>query len=147
MNVLLNNALAEGPRSSSFNLLLQNYGWWSRYFGCTGYVSHTSDSLPEIIIDDDTAMLVEQAAIRLRKSRPNVWRVFYLYYMKGLTQDEIAKKIRIECRRPRSYAKRRRNVFVYNPATSGMALHVTAQTVDELLVLASRNIYSSLKDH
>ena len=147
MNILLHNALAEGPRSSSFNLLLQNYGWWSRYFGCAGFKSHTSDSLPEVIIDDDTAMLVEQAAIKLRKSRPNVWRVFNLYYMKGLSQDEIANKIRRESQRPWSFAKRRRNVFVYNPATAGMAHHVTAETVAELLVLAARNIYSSLKDH
>ena len=144
MNILLNEALASGPSSSSFHLLLQNYGWWSRCSGCTGYMSHTSDSLPEVIIDDDTAMLVERAVIKLRQSRPNVWRVFYLYYTKGLTQDEIASKIRRENPVSEKRLKRRRGFFSYNPAVSDLIPHLTSETVNDMLALASRHIYENL---
>ena len=64
MNIILESALSHGATSGEFYLLLQNYGIWSRYFGCSGYKAHSSEILPTAIIDDDTAMLVESAEAR-----------------------------------------------------------------------------------
>ena len=84
MNIILESALSHGAASGEFYLLLQNYGIWSRYFGCSGYKAHSSEILPTAIIDDDTAMLVERAVVKLKKSRPNVWKVFSQHTSKVL---------------------------------------------------------------
>ena len=145
MNVLLEDAIAAGPESGEFYLLLKNYGMWSRYFGCSGYGAHSSEPLPTPIIDDDTAMFVEKAAIKLKKTRPNVWRVFRLHYAEDLTPEKISSRIRAETknnREPRH--KRRKNYFEYNAAIDSALRHITASCVRDLLKIAERFIYTEL---
>ena len=145
MNILLEDAIAAGPESGEFYLLLKNYGMWSKYFGCSGYGAHSSEPLPTPIIDDDTAMFVEKAAIKLKKTRPNVWRVFRLHYAEDLTPEKISSRIRAETknnREPRH--KRRKNYFEYNAAIDSAIRHITASTVRDLLKIAERFIYTEL---
>ena len=145
MNVLLEDAIAAGPESGEFYLLLKNYGMWSKYFGCSGYGAHSSEPLPTPIIDDDTAMFVEKAAIKLKKTRPNVWRLFRLHYVNDLSPDKIASIIKAETKNNREpRRKRRKNYFEYNAAIDSAIRHITASTVRDLLKIAERFIYAEL---
>lgn len=145
MNVLLEDAIAAGPESGEFYLLLKNYGLWSRYFGCSGYGAHSTETLPTPIIDDDTAMFVEKAAIKLKKTRPNVWRVFRLHYADDLSPDKIASIIKAETKNNREPRyRRRKNYFEYNAAIDSALRHITANTVRDLLKIAERFIYTEL---
>ena len=145
MNVLLEDALAAGPESSEFYLLLKNYGIWSRYFGCIGYKSQPSESGPVPVIDDDTAMMVEQGVIRLRKSRPNVYKIFRLHYVYDCTPEVIVGKIRRESsgnREPRHV--RRHNYFEYSPVLDGALRHINASCVRDLLKISETFIFDQL---
>lgn len=145
MNVLLKDALSHGPESGEFYLLLKNYGMWSKYFGCTGYGAHSSEPLPTPIIDDDTAMLVERGVIKLKKTRPNVWRLFRLHYVDDLSPDKIASRIKAETktnREPRY--RRRKNYFEYNAAIDSAIRHITASMVRDLLKIAEHFIYEQI---
>lgn len=145
MNIILENALSHGAASGEFYLLMQNYGIWSRYFGCSGYKVHSSEILPTAIIDDDTAMLVESAVVKLKKSRPNVWKVFRMYYIEGLTPEIITDRLRSETKgKPESPYKRRKNYYEARPAIDMALRHVTASCVRDLLKLAESFIYDVL---
>lgn len=145
MNILLEDALSHGPESGEFYLLLKNYGMWSKYFGCSGYGAHSSEPLPTPIIDDDTAMLVERGVIKLKKTRPNVWRLFRLHYVDDLSPDKIASRIKAETktnREPRY--RRRKNYFEYRPGIDSALRHITANTVRDLLKIAEHFIYEQI---
>lgn len=146
MNVLLQDALMAGPNSADFYLLLKNYGMWSRYFGCTGYVSHVSESMPTPVIDDDTAMDIEKAVIKLKMRRPNVYKVFRLHYVYDMSPEKISSRIRSENReanrRPRY--KRRKNYFEARPAIDMALRHINASCVRDLLKLAENLIFDEL---
>ena len=145
MNILLEDALSSGPDSEEFYLLLKNYGMWSKYSGCSGYGAHSSDPLPTPIIDDDTAMLVERGVIKLKKTRPNVWRLFRLHYVFDLGPDKIATRIKAETRNNREPIYRhRKNYFEYRPGIDSALRHITAGTVRDLLKIADRCIYTEL---
>lgn len=145
MNVLLEDAIAAGPKSGEFYLLLKNYGLWSRYFGCSGYGAHSTETLPTPIIDDDTAMTVERGVIKLKRTRPNVWRIFRLHYVDDLTPETIASRIKAETRTNREPRyKRRKNYFEYNAAIDSAVRHITASTVRDLLKIAEGFIYTEI---
>lgn len=148
MNIILESALSHGATSGEFYLLLQNYGIWSRYFGCSGYKAHSSEILPTAIIDDDTAMLVESAVVKLKKSRPNVWRVFRQHYIEGLTPEVITDRLRSETRgKPESPYKRRKNYYEARPAIDTALRHINASGVRSLLKIAENFIYDDLIDY
>ena len=145
MNVLLEDAIAAGPKSGEFYLLLKNYGLWSRYFGCSGYGAHSTETLPTPIIGDDTAMTVERGVIKLKRTRPNVWRIFRLHYVDDLTPETIASRIKAETRTNREPRyKRRKNYFEYNAAIDSAVRHITASTVRDLLKIAEGFIYTEI---
>lgn len=145
MNIILENALSHGATSGEFYLLLQNYGIWSRYFGCGGYKVHSSEILPTAIIDDDTAMIVERAVVNLKKSRPNVWKVFSQHYIEGLTPEIITDRLRSENRvKPESFYKRRKNYYEARPAIDTALRHINASGVRGLLKIAESFIYEDL---
>lgn len=145
MNIILESALSHGAASGEFYLLLQNYGIWSRYFGCSGYKAHSSEILPTAIIDDDTAMLVERAVVKLKKSRPNVWKVFCQHYIEGLTPEIITDRLRSENRgKPESLYKRRKNYYEARPAIDTALRHINASGVRGLLKIAESFIYEDL---
>lgn len=148
MNVLLEDAIAAGPASGEFYLLLKNYGMWSRYFGCTGYGAHSTEAAPTPIIDDDTAMTVERAAIKLKKTRPNVWRVFRLHYVEDLSPEKISDRIKSETRTNREPRyKRRKNYFEARPAIDSALRHINASCVRDLLKIAESFIYTEIMEN
>lgn len=145
MNIILESALSHGAASGEFYLLLQNYGIWSRYFGCSGYKAHSSEILPTAIIDDDTAMLVERAVVKLKKSRPNVWKVFSQHYIEGLTPEIITDRLRSEnWGKTESLYKRRKNYYEARPAIDTALRHINASGVRGLLKIAESFIYEDL---
>ena len=128
-----------------FIRLLTNYGLWARYTGAPKVPSALDHSAPAVYtISDDAAMMVDQVAGKIKRSRPNLYRLFYLYYIKGLDFYEILSVIKHN-RVKYQQRRKHKNYFEYNYAIDGAFKYLNAEAVIDLIKWAENLILSELK--
>lgn len=88
----VHDAIAEGY-SEAFINALENWGKWSRYFGCMGYGAHGNDPEDSYIIDDDSALIIDKAFCELKEHNPAIYLVLKFFYIGGLGEKQIMHKL------------------------------------------------------
>ena len=115
--------LRQGADSGEFRRLLKNYGYWAHTTGCKGW-SQGGD-FPTPAISDDTALEVDRAVGELKREHPNLSRIFTLFYVNQLDEQQIVSIMR------------RRGIKEFKYITGWMVL--------ELVHKAERIIYEALE--
>lgn len=87
----LQEAIQAGYKSDEWVNLLKTWGQWSR--GGAGIGWHGGKSYPMINIDDDTALIIEQAAKAVKAKCKNAYQVFEWYVVEGHDAYWISKKL------------------------------------------------------
>lgn len=140
---MINSALKSGLHSYDYANLLHNYGLWARYFGAVGYL-HPGLSTETYIIDDESALIVDRAMQSLKDTRPNVYRLITLFYIRGLDEYDILSVIK----GPKKQKKHREfklNYFEFNPSVDCAIHYATAETIRDLLNLGESYIFRYLE--
>lgn len=88
----LADAVRDPEDSGAFVRALENWGKWSRYFGCMGY-GHHGGCVDDYVIDDESALIIDKAFCELKETRPNMYLVLKFFYIGGLTEKQIMYKI------------------------------------------------------
>lgn len=87
----LREAIQAGYRSDAWVNLLKTWGQWSRGGAVIGW--HGGVSYPMINIDDDTALIIEQAAKAVKAKCKNAYQVFEWYVVDGRSAYWISKEL------------------------------------------------------
>ena len=82
MTQLINAFTADGY-GGQFISLLEDWGRYSRYFGCVGYVGGKTAVMPRFI-DDASAEENDRAMLKLKQGRPQLWQLIKMRYIHGL---------------------------------------------------------------
>lgn len=122
--------------------LLHNYGLWARYFGAVGY--HCPATAHEdYIIDDESALIVEACMCWLKQTRPQVYKLFSMYYVRGLDEYDILsvlKKHDHSIRTPRARFKDRYDATPYDNAIR----YLTGRAVRDVIILGEKLVLAHL---
>ncbi len=88
----IRDAIKEGY-SGDFISLLEEFGKWSRYFGCQGYFSggHGGNSYN---LDDTSGAILDQALCELRHQHYGLYLMLQMFYIQGLTEMQIVRELR-----------------------------------------------------
>ena len=91
----IKDAIKEGY-SGDFISLLEEFGKWSRYFGCQGYFSggHSGNSYN---LDDASGAILDHALCKLRCRHYGLYLMLQMYYIQGLTEMQIVRELRRQC--------------------------------------------------
>lgn len=108
-------ALRGGPDSSEFMRLLDNFGIWCRFSGCSGY--HNSGESESYVLTDDSAMELDRAMVCIRNNHKLGFWLFKQYYICGRNTVEIAVLMN-------QYGRKKRDVAM---------THASSKSVDKLL--------------
>ncbi len=87
----IKDAIKEGY-SSEFIYLLEEFGKWSRYFGCMGW-GHCSIK-QSYVMDDETGAALDVAFAYLKKEHPALYRLMRRHYVDGLNEIQIMREER-----------------------------------------------------
>lgn len=128
--------------SSEYLNLLHNYGLWARYFGAVGYL-HPGLAHEDYIIDDDSALEVEKAMCWLKQSRPNVHRLFAMYYVRGLDEYDILSVLKERVTVKRVRHKDRYDATPYDDAVR----YLTGSAVRDIIVLGEKLVLDYLQNY
>lgn len=109
------DAIKDGPSSEFYDLLIQ-YGRWACYLGCSGYA--TGKQSQTAWIDDDSALCLDAAFGRLKKSFPAVWQILRMYYVQDMDELDIVSMLKLnkKQRNKRQGVRRGRNYYGFDPA-------------------------------
>lgn len=132
--------LREGFTAPFFNLL-ENWGRWSRGKLCQGY--HTGQSPQPYTLTDDAGLWIDRAVSLLKKSRPNVWRVFSLHYVNGLDTLDIDTTLRRH-RRRLGGVERDEHSYGVNVALLGARSSVAEREIRGFIKLGERIVFDNL---
>ena len=83
---LLLDSIKDGY-SKDFVLLLEDWGRWSHFLGCSGFKG--GHSTAPSFIDDDTALIIDQAMCNLKQRKPRLYQLISMYYIAGLDELDI----------------------------------------------------------
>ncbi len=88
----IKDAIKEGY-SGDFISLLEEFGKWSRYFGCQGYFSegHVGNSYN---LDDTSGAIIDRAFCKLRNKHYGLYLMLQMYYIRGLSEMQIVRELR-----------------------------------------------------
>lgn len=145
MTQLINAFTAEGY-GGQFILLLEDWGRYSRYFGCAGYVGGKTAVMPRFI-DDASAEEIDSAMLKLKQGRPQLWDLVKMHYIQGLDAADIAAVMRRGKKRSkgRPGVTRGSNSYRVRAAELGMLQHADEKTVAALVDLASKLVFNLLE--
>lgn len=142
--ILLLEVLKKGFKREFFNLI-EDWGKWSRYFGCMGYHSGLTSQEPHNI-DDNTALILNDEFNWLKAKRPQLWWLIELHYIKGLSTSDISyryfKKDFYNVRHGTSHGK---NSFSADPIAMASYKLSDPKSIDIVLIDTLRLIYIRLK--
>lgn len=141
---LLLDTLKKGFKNDFFNLI-EDWGKWSRYFGCVGY--HTGHSaVTPINIDDTTALILNEEFNWLKAYRKQLWWLVDLRYIKGLTSSDISYRyFKKEQFNFKHGTTRGKNSFTADPIAMSAYKLNDPKSIDIVLNDALRLIYIRLK--
>ncbi len=88
----IKDAIKEGY-SGDFISLLEEFGKWSRYFGCQGYFSegHVGNSYN---LDDTSGAIIDRAFCKLKENNPGIYLIMRMYYINGMKEMQIVRELR-----------------------------------------------------
>lgn len=146
MTKLINAFTADGY-GGQFISLLEDWGRYSRYFGCSGFTGGKTPALPRFI-DDASAEEIDRAMLKLKQGRPQLWDLVKMHYIQGLDAADIAAVIRRGKKRSkgRPGVTRGRNSYRVRAAELGMLLHADGKTIADLIDLASKLVFNLLEN-
>lgn len=146
MTQLINAFTAEGY-GGQFISLLEDWGRYSRYFGCSGFAGGKTPALPRFI-DDASAEEIDSAMLTLKRDRPQLWQLIKMRYIQGLDAADIAAIMRKGKKRPkgRPGVTRGSNSYRVRVAELGTLMHADEKTVAALLDLASKLVFNLLEN-
>lgn len=128
--------------SSDYLSLLHNYGLWARYFGAVGY--HCPATAHEdYIIDDESALVVESCMCWLKQTRPQVHKLLFMYYIRGLDEYDILSVLKEHdhsIRTPRARFKDRYDATPYDNAIR----YLTGKAVRDVIILGEKLVLEHL---
>ena len=140
----LKDTLSKGFGLDFINLI-EDWGRWSRYFGCIGYHSG-HDSVAPKFITDETALILNEEFAWLKNNHKELWVLIELRYIKGLTVDTISNHYF----KKNSYNKtkgiiRNRNSVAVDPVLMGAYKLSNSKGIELVLNDTLRLIYVRLK--
>lgn len=144
MTQLIRQFTSEGC-SRQFELLLEDWGRYSRYLGCPGFASGHAPVRPKFI-DEHSAALIDDAMLKLKRLRPQLWTLIKLRYIHDLDLDDIARASARRRKRPRARAGITRTRCSYSVilAELDMCDTVDAKTLHVLLQTAVKLVFDWL---
>ena len=109
------DAIKNGLSGEFYDLLIQ-YGRWACYLGCSGYA--TGKQSQTAWIDDDSALCLDAAFGRLKKSFPAVWQILRMYYVQDMDELDIVTMLKRnkKQRNNRQGVERGRRYYGFDPA-------------------------------
>lgn len=126
--------------SSDYLSLLHNYGLWARYFGAVGY--HCPATAHEdYIIDDESALIVEACMCWLKQTRPQVYKLFSMYYIRGLDEYDILSVLKERVTVKRVRLKDRYDATPYDDAVR----YLTGSAVRDIIILGEKLVLDYLQ--
>lgn len=126
--------------SSDYLSLLHNYGLWARYFGAVGY--HCPATAHEdYIIDDESALIVEACMCWLKQTRPQVYKLFSMYYIRGLDEYDILSVLKERVTVKRVRHKDRYDATPYDDAVR----YLTGSEVRDIIILGEKLVLDYLQ--
>lgn len=126
--------------SSDYLSLLHNYGLWARYFGAVGY--HCPATAHEdYIIDDESALIVESCMCWLKQTRPQVYKLFSMYYIRGLDEYDILSVLKERVTVKRVRHKDRYDATPYDDAVR----YLTGSAVRDIIILGEKLVLDYLQ--
>lgn len=126
--------------SSDYLSLLHNYGLWARYFGAVGY--HCPATAHEdYIIDDESALVIEACMCWLKQTRPQVYKLFSMYYVRGLDEYDILSVLKERVAVKRVRHKDRYDATPYDDAVR----YLTGSAVRDIIVLGEKLVLDYLQ--
>lgn len=134
--------LKEGLGAPYFSLL-QNWGKWSRCKLCQGY--HTGHTAEPYTLTDEAGLWVDRAVSMLKKSRPQVWRMFNLHYVGGLDSLDI-ETIQKRPKRGARGIERGQHSYGVNVATLGVKSAISEAEIRGLIQLGERIVFDNLNE-
>ncbi len=87
----IKDAIKEGY-TSEFVYMLDEFGKWSRYFGCMGWGHCTVKQ--SYVMDDDTGAVLDIAFAYLKREHPELYKLMRRHYVDGLTEIQIMREER-----------------------------------------------------
>lgn len=79
--------------SGDFISMLEEFGKWSRYFGCQGFKSHGSAS-NSYNLDDESGALIDQAFCSLKNKHAGLYLIMRMYYINNMSEMQIVRELR-----------------------------------------------------
>ena len=88
----IKDAIKEGY-SGDFISLLEEFGKWSRYFGCQGFYGGRCAS-KSFNLDDTSGAILDKAFCRLKENNPGIYLIVRMYYINTMTEMQIVRELR-----------------------------------------------------
>lgn len=88
----IKDAIKEGY-SGDFISLLEEFGKWSRYFGCQGFYGGRCAS-KSFNLDDASGAILDKAFCRLKENNPGIYLIVRMYYINTMTEMQIVRELR-----------------------------------------------------
>lgn len=88
----IKDAIKDGY-SSDFISLLEEFGKWSRYFGCQGFYGGRCAS-KSFNLDDTSGAILDKAFCRLKENNPGIYLIVRMYYINTMTEMQIVRELR-----------------------------------------------------
>lgn len=123
---LIKDRISEGP-GPYFTALIDDYGAWADYTGAPGLKTGTRKPGPRFI-DDESALIIDRFFGEIKRKKPKIYKIIFLYYIKKMDIDKIAHIVKLDNPGQRMRKKKRRN----NGAYSANHIAGTAQTETEI---------------
>lgn len=141
---ILKDTLSKSYGSDFINLI-EDWGRWSRYFGCIGYHSGHDSATPKNLTDE-TALILNTEFAWLKNNHKELWFLIELRYIKGLTVESISNYYF----KQKKYNKvkgieRNRNSVAVDPVLMGAYKLSNSKGIELVLNDTLRLIYVRLK--
>lgn len=121
-------SLKDGPDGAAFMRLLDNFGIWCRYSGCTGF--HSSGESETYVLTDESALELDKVMASIKAHHEFGFWLFKEYYICSRDTVEIAVLMN-------RYGRKTRDVAM---------AHASSKMVDKLLSRLRFTIHNILTE-
>lgn len=94
MTRLITERMKDGP-GPYFTALIDDYGAWADYTGAPGLKTGARKPGPHFI-DDESALIIDRFFGEIKRKKPKIYKIMFLYYIKKMSADKIAHIVRID---------------------------------------------------
>ncbi len=75
-----------------FISMLEEFGKWSRYFGCQGFGGHSAHN--SFNLDDESGAVIDKAFCVLKKTNAGLYLIMSMYYINNMSEMQIVRELR-----------------------------------------------------